>query len=1158
MVLLHPNSYTMCSFFSDGDSRPSTSNVTIPSLPCTIQYIYSLHKEGSTDKQICEILMANTLFASCSLKSLQCKVKSTLDSLKKCIRGCGKNSSKVADMLAKDFNPPQSRLSLTVQHTVDTANVTSLVHTNATLMKETRGLKRKIGEVENDLNAVRTQANAFAEARMESEEQLKKMKIEYEAVEQELKKTQGKHQQVKLKNEKLVKDIAKSKNKLRKSLPSRRKQQRKENSIAKMQKVIRSQKLQISQKKSENEQLWQIVIDYQEKEFSDQKSEEKFILLNNETGKNDSLIKELESKLEMEKKRKVDAQKRASSLKKRMETDRSKVAEQMDMSLESQVEVEVQNEELSNRIRNLEKANILLEKKQYSTFDSDGHYSEEVRGCCITLITENNVSMRQVPAVIHTVMTSLTGCEPKPLPSLAYLSSTIMPQAKIIALKHAATSMIEGLPQSATDPGNVLHQDATSKFHDHFEGMQVTLNSGKTMSIGLKQVAGSDANTYLQAFEETITDLAKVISSDATEASLNKSKLIVSIKNMMSDQCAVNGVFNAGVKQIREELLPQVIKNYKQLSQEEQKDLADVGMFACRMHLLANLHQPAENALRQFDDCVVEGNNPYALRGEESSTLRLIRTSCSAFTKRGSQAAGAPVLWESFLRGRNRKNNFTTFHGHRFNISLKNAAALYFHLGDISQFLDDHSMENDLFKSIRFDYTEKVCQAGSRAMGIVYALVTQPLEHLVNQEGSILDLNADLKQLQDGLSLWSEDASSALDGTSMLTRIPKLENEVICNLFRETDDAQLDSLTVLALQLIASQMLIVLERQAASQLPGGSLWDLPTSAIEKAATVPRSNIVSERDMAILDNLLRQKPNLSPSNLETMVLCLNNKPSKWLASLSNQERAKVLLDAKTRVPEFRELMRNRQESLKEKLTMKLKDKKDKKEKKQEKEVASKLNLTHDIDMHGGLWKLHEVDDRVTDISNTKTQRRAILSQLRFHRVVIGAKGPRELFQEKVKSIAYSTEQLINNLKEVLQTNEQGVPAMKVPGYTYRPLQDVTSNVAQKRNESLVKRDHGRRQNQVKQQKLKLPTYICEPRSLVGKKILHKCVDKIDDETVVGWYKGDVLDINQAHDDPFKIKYKVVYDVEEEGLEWSFNLLMDIKKGDLIVLDTLNTK
>jgi hypothetical protein len=93
----------------------------------------------------------------------------------------------------------------------------------------------------------------------------------------------------------------------------------------------------------------------------------------------------------------------------------------------------------------------------------------------------------------------------------------------------------------ASGQGNVLHQDATTKFHSHYEGAQVTLKSGKSLTIGLRQTAGGDGKTYINAFEEMINDLSECLGGEFDE---NKAKLICSIKNFMSDKCATNGLFN--------------------------------------------------------------------------------------------------------------------------------------------------------------------------------------------------------------------------------------------------------------------------------------------------------------------------------------------------------------------------------------------------------------------------------------------------------------------------------------------------------------------------------------------------------------------------------------------------------------------------------------
>ena len=58
-------------------------------------------------------------------------------------------------------------------------------------------------------------------------------------------------------------------------------------------------------------------------------------------------------------------------------------------------------------------------------------------------------------------------------------------------------------------------------------------------------------------------------------------------------------------------------------------------------------------------------------------------------------------------------------------------------------------------------------------------------------------------------------------------------------------DPGLDSLTQIAVELIATEMLILVERQASSQLPGGKHWS-PTRSLQKSSSnVPKTNVVGE-------------------------------------------------------------------------------------------------------------------------------------------------------------------------------------------------------------------------------------------------------------------------------------------------------------------------
>ncbi|KAJ8381391.1 hypothetical protein SKAU_G00021690 [Synaphobranchus kaupii] len=148
----------------------------------------------------------------------------------------------------------------------------------------------------------------------------------------------------------------------------------------------------------------------------------------------------------------------------------------------------------------------------------------------MTLLTEGNVSIRKLPKVLTTVIKNLTGKVPQRLPSKTRLSSRIMMEARIVASK------------------------------------QVSLKSGKHLTLGLRQVAGGDAETYLTAFKESIDSLAAAITSAEEEKSIIVASLVSSNKCLMSDQAAVNGVFNRLLAQFREELLPTVIPEFDRYS----------------------------------------------------------------------------------------------------------------------------------------------------------------------------------------------------------------------------------------------------------------------------------------------------------------------------------------------------------------------------------------------------------------------------------------------------------------------------------------------------------------------------------------------------------------------------------------------------------------
>ena len=112
-------------------------------------------------------------------------------------------------------------------------------------------------------------------------------------------------------------------------------------------------------------------------------------------------------------------------------------------------------------------------------------------------------------------------------------------------------------------------------------------------------------------------------------------------------------------------------------------------------------------------------------------------------------------------------------------------------------------------------------------------------------------------------------------------------------LFDGWDDksANQRAISQLAIEHLRAEMVIVVQRQASVQLLGGKYWNPDERVQQIAKNVPKMNHDGECDMAVLDNLLWQKPSICSENLETTIMWLKNKPSSYPDSLTHKKRKK---------------------------------------------------------------------------------------------------------------------------------------------------------------------------------------------------------------------------------------------------------------------------
>ncbi|CAC5376805.1 unnamed protein product [Mytilus coruscus] len=376
----------------------------------------------------------------------------------------------------------------------------------------------------------------------------------------------------------------------------------------------------------------------------------------------------------------------------------------------------------------------------------------------------------------------------------------------------------------------------------------------------------------------------------------------------------------------------------------------------------------------------------------------------------------------------------------------------------------------------------------------------------------------------------SKDAS-LLNGELVFEGVDVHKDDIFESLVHPTDDPVLEMYTQMALELCIGGMLLILERQAKDQLPGGRFYEPSVGNQLRGQSVPTTNTCSERDFAQLDMLVKLKPSASTTSYESIIMWSNNKTSRWLENLPENEKKKVIDDARASAPEMVESFKTRQKALFNKKLEILRAKRENKANKENKEYTQKVKLTGKLNELGGLWV------NIEQIASYKLKIRegpnfnvllkdALNAQLQFRKHVLKSKGPKEKFQQSSKGQQYSAQQLENNLAEIMDLNKENENVEVCEDkLQYFPIHETRVNI-----------------NTAKQNLI-----IDDPEVLVGKSFKHKCKEEGSNEVI--WCPGKVLSVHVLKGK--KTEFCVRYEVDDDDTEWYFPLLTDMSNGDLII-------
>ena len=144
--------------------------------------------------------------------------------------------------------------------------------------------------------------------------------------------------------------------------------------------------------------------------------------------------------------------------------------------------------------------------------------------------------------------------------------------------------------------------------------------------------------------------------------------------------------------------------------------------------------------------------------------------------------------------------------------------------------------------------------AGCRALGLVNKCVTGPFWRLLESEVTITEMNNSYQNMVNHFEEWSEDASFLLTGEARLFPDIPLKIDNIFDSLLVPDENNTTVLEIL--QALFTAFATLFRRMVADHL-GDTYKDISDDEI---ASVPKANVVSERDFAQLDRLLWQNLN----------------------------------------------------------------------------------------------------------------------------------------------------------------------------------------------------------------------------------------------------------------------------------------------------------
>ena len=343
---------------------------------------------------------------------------------------------------------------------------------------------------------------------------------------------------------------------------------------------------------------------------------------------------------------------------------------------------------------------------------------------CFLLVFQHKGWTLSIRTVLHLADKSV-GCLP---------SATTVKEMVIEAGIVSKLQLSEILP--LTEFNTLRHYQIRGKIWGAF----VVSTTEGSYSLALREMKSGLSTESLDVLNTIIEEIDEISESAGLDAAGRK--IIITIKNTMSDRHSAEKKFNELLEDYRTKVLSEVVENWEGMSEEQQTGIMKLNNFFCGLHFMVALADCASEALLEAERCLLEKGEkvgaqkvaPSFCSVKESGTVRLIRTACNAVHKHGSQKAGVHIYFAQYLRDEGVNSMpLASFQGNRFNIIFYDAAGIYFLHEKLKVFLESYGAKNQLLTAVLADLYEPVFRAGCKALGLINKFITGPLWRILER-----------------------------------------------------------------------------------------------------------------------------------------------------------------------------------------------------------------------------------------------------------------------------------------------------------------------------------------------------------------------------------------------------------------------------------------